>query len=319
MSKECCKPKIGSLIHAYELGQLTEDETHLFESHLLECEFCLDEVSNFQEICQTVLTDYEVHQALNDMVPEKPRSESVWSRIWRHLWPETNWLLKPVVAYSAVALVALIVAPWLLRDLTDLPPPEVLLDMVYQPSDTDSVHRVPLRTQRPLGLRLKSVQRPDATEDRLLLSTFGIEIQPATETYLYLVQWDTSGFMRILFPNTEYSSAVNPLTPGRSYRLPERHDWFSPDSASGGQTITYVASSRPWKAIEENIEKLMTLSDQLRSYGPAGEALRQPNVIKEFISTADDIRALLSEAEKDKGSRYKVERSSFRYGPDAGQ
>jgi len=102
MSKRCCNSEIGTLIHAYELNQLTEVETHLFEDHLLECEFCLDEVSNFQEICQTVLTDNEIQQALKSLVPRTPQSEPVWSRLFRRLWPETNWLLRPAVAYIAI-------------------------------------------------------------------------------------------------------------------------------------------------------------------------------------------------------------------------
>ncbi len=54
MLDRCREPEIGMLLHGYELGVLTEEETERFEIHLIECSFCRAELRSGTEIAQAV-------------------------------------------------------------------------------------------------------------------------------------------------------------------------------------------------------------------------------------------------------------------------
>ena len=68
----CINSKIGSLIHAYELNALNEENCEKFELHLMECEFCFNEIKRFEneavffrssdEIKQAIVNDYQKKQ-----------------------------------------------------------------------------------------------------------------------------------------------------------------------------------------------------------------------------------------------------------------
>ena len=47
MKKSCDNDRMQVLLHAYELGMISDEEKDLFEAHLLECESCFEQVREF--------------------------------------------------------------------------------------------------------------------------------------------------------------------------------------------------------------------------------------------------------------------------------
>jgi hypothetical protein len=45
----CTDPGLGAMLHAWELGMLSEDDRQRFEVHLLQCQACADEASQFTQ------------------------------------------------------------------------------------------------------------------------------------------------------------------------------------------------------------------------------------------------------------------------------
>jgi serine/threonine protein kinase len=85
-------------------------------------------------------------------------------------------------------------------------------------------------------------------EDRYFLNFF-----PIRETYLYIVQVDSNNVLSVIFPNGDFSSAENPLRPGKAYRFPENPNEnfaLSRDLGHGKEVIYLITNSRPNERLE---------------------------------------------------------------------
>jgi len=51
---KCSNPKIGRLIARYEFDLVSKDEKALFEAHLLECEYCIEDLYSMSHVTQTI-------------------------------------------------------------------------------------------------------------------------------------------------------------------------------------------------------------------------------------------------------------------------
>ncbi len=61
----CLDEKIGALLHAYELGVLDDEQEQAFETHLLQCAYCWNELKNSHDVTQLIRGDPRVRQAIN--------------------------------------------------------------------------------------------------------------------------------------------------------------------------------------------------------------------------------------------------------------
>jgi len=105
MSK-CIAPQIGKLIHSYELKTLSDEDNEIFEIHLLECEHCFHDLNSMEKAFDIMATDTEFKHILREEASEEPTGETLWRKIWKYLWPDTNLLLKPALAYFVMLLLA---------------------------------------------------------------------------------------------------------------------------------------------------------------------------------------------------------------------
>ena len=107
MSK-CKDLDLGNLLHAYELNALSEEDTERFETHLLECEHCFNELKNFEQESILLSSDNEIKKLIKETTrKEYPESESFLRRFWRYIWPETPLFFKPALAYLLILLMIL--------------------------------------------------------------------------------------------------------------------------------------------------------------------------------------------------------------------
>jgi hypothetical protein len=104
MSK-CKDPELGSLLLAYELGGLAEVENERFETHLIECEYCFDELQSFQSEASLLSNDEEVRQLVGQSAHEvSTKSRPLLKRLWQYLWPDRPVIFRPALAYFLVLL-----------------------------------------------------------------------------------------------------------------------------------------------------------------------------------------------------------------------
>jgi len=102
----CINPKIGDMLHAYELKQLPEKETEIFELHLLECAECFEKVGQFEKIADIMTGNREVRETIKGMKFEEDLESGLLKRILGSLWPNTRLFLKPAIGYLMILVLA---------------------------------------------------------------------------------------------------------------------------------------------------------------------------------------------------------------------
>jgi hypothetical protein len=63
--KRCISPSEGRLLHGYELGILSPEDTERFEKHLMSCDYCLSEAQDFDHQATLLATDATVGALLD--------------------------------------------------------------------------------------------------------------------------------------------------------------------------------------------------------------------------------------------------------------
>jgi hypothetical protein len=120
--KQCTDSKLGALLHAYELKTLSEEEIERFEIHLLECEYCFDEVQSFAEESSILASDVAVKNLIAGFHDSPLPAPSAKKRLWHLLWPsETPYFLRPAILYIIILLMIIPV----FRGLMSLPDRQV--------------------------------------------------------------------------------------------------------------------------------------------------------------------------------------------------
>jgi hypothetical protein len=109
---KCKDSELGKLLFAYELNGLSEEATERFETHLLECEYCFNELKSFEREADLLSSDDDVKRLINDAArPDHTRQDSVMSKVWKFLWPETPIVFRPALGYIVILLL-IIPAYW---------------------------------------------------------------------------------------------------------------------------------------------------------------------------------------------------------------
>jgi hypothetical protein len=76
----CTDKKLGMLLHDYELGLLSEEDTDRFEMHLYECDYCLAQVREFMDISKFIAGDRDskaiIEEAASQPEPAKAKKSS---------------------------------------------------------------------------------------------------------------------------------------------------------------------------------------------------------------------------------------------------
>jgi len=100
----CTNETDGRLMHAYEVGRLPEEDVARFEEHCMTCPACFEEIQAFRGITNLLVNDPEIARLTTNATRADARPQSLRSRITEAMWPKTNLVLRPAVAYLAVAL-----------------------------------------------------------------------------------------------------------------------------------------------------------------------------------------------------------------------
>ncbi len=102
----CSAPAVGALLPAYELRALSDEDVESFELHLMECDHCLNEALSFEEEAGVLRTSSRAREAVRQIAAKTEEQESLWSRVWSHLWPQTPLVFRPALAWTLVIALA---------------------------------------------------------------------------------------------------------------------------------------------------------------------------------------------------------------------
>jgi hypothetical protein len=114
---KCIDRNLGSLLPAYELSALSEEDEKRLEIHLMQCEHCFSEVAAFGRFAEVLRDSTRIKEAVSRHIGPAQRATSGRS-VWRYLWPDVPLVFRPALG---MLLVLLMVIPTLvgLRVLTD--------------------------------------------------------------------------------------------------------------------------------------------------------------------------------------------------------
>ncbi len=101
MKITCCDKEKGLLLHAYELNILSEEEKDIFETHLLECEYCIQQVKEFAPRGILLSTSPKLKSILQTTeIAEK----SFFRRIQQYVWSDK----LPIIFRPALLIVIIL-------------------------------------------------------------------------------------------------------------------------------------------------------------------------------------------------------------------
>ena len=69
---ECIDEIIGSMVHAYELGVLNEEDSNLVEIHLIECPYCNQRFLEFVEATEALRSDPRIRSVIESLAQGVP-------------------------------------------------------------------------------------------------------------------------------------------------------------------------------------------------------------------------------------------------------
>ena len=101
MNEECNDPTKGSMLHAWEIGALTEEDAEQFEEHLLKCRSCFDKVLHFSASVDLMRKDRSIRKEIDRSVDGVIKhGTSAW-KVRQHLWPVVAFTLIALLLYPA--------------------------------------------------------------------------------------------------------------------------------------------------------------------------------------------------------------------------
>jgi hypothetical protein len=282
------------LIEQYQMNELSDDDRILFQKRHLST--------------KTQRREIELRKALREVSKKPEPQPPAWDRLGHAVQKAVDWLGEQfalrsvrwaalgtgVVVVAAVIAYLLVVPPHerekvLVQTTTPSKPLVGDIFFVYQSSGG-------VGTRGEIGLKTRGIAPAKPAQSPLVLTEddrYAIQVQPEARTFLYVFQWDTSGNMTVLFPNSKYSDFLNPIDSGSSYRIPPPPNWLTLDERAGLEIIALGASTKHWDTLEQNIK--------LFSEGSGDE--KQAAIAR--------IRTLIEAAENDPESEFYGKRFPF--------
>lgn len=107
----CRDKRFPDMLWAYEVGLLDDEDRRALELHVLECEYCREDLRQFSSAAQLIKHDPDIQQAIHRIAEKKPAS-SVSHRGRKGAF---SGKLRPILipaAFAVAALLLLVLRPW---------------------------------------------------------------------------------------------------------------------------------------------------------------------------------------------------------------
>ncbi|MDD4051279.1 MAG: zf-HC2 domain-containing protein [candidate division Zixibacteria bacterium] len=194
-ARACTDADVGALLHAYELGGLTEADVTRFEIHLLQCDRCFEAVRVFAPWAELLRTDNEVRGLVHDATKAPEAADSRLSRLGRYLWPPWPLVFRPAMIYLLV-LVLLYPAYRGLRHVTTRPV-EAIQTITLVPSRSAVVEGAVLQSGRDAAITFVFRGAQPGETYRVRLTTEKGRVVYEEEAFTGFDKYETG---QILFP-----------------------------------------------------------------------------------------------------------------------
>lgn len=117
---ECINKRFEDMLHAFELGMLSDKDYNEFQMHLLDCEYCFERARKLEPAAEMIRNDCDFQEISRQMADEKlkqkERDDQRKTEASKfRFWPT----LVPVSAVAALILIFLILKPWHIEIQTD--------------------------------------------------------------------------------------------------------------------------------------------------------------------------------------------------------
>jgi hypothetical protein len=111
MNRQCIDPETGALLHAWEIGALSEEDSKRFETHLLGCRDCFRKAQEFSPRAAILRHDDSVRNLVHETNDGSESALTVMDKLKHCLWPDLPLLIRPALTLLVIAL--LIYPSWL--------------------------------------------------------------------------------------------------------------------------------------------------------------------------------------------------------------
>ncbi len=100
----CSNRDIGTLLHGYEIGTLSDEECEQFEAHLLQCEHCCHSLMSFEQAASLLVSSKKARAAVGEALSADAGIEPFISRARKRLWPDAPLIFRPAISYVVILL-----------------------------------------------------------------------------------------------------------------------------------------------------------------------------------------------------------------------
>jgi hypothetical protein len=229
MSRACIDKNLSRQLHAYELDMLSEQERDAFECHLLECDFCFEDLKQFAPRGTILSAAPQIRQLLDEMFPQPQSGTSLVKRIWQILWPDG----MPAIVRPAVLIAVLLLMIY---------PAQLGFRIISKP-DISPVREIAL-------MQARSPETFVVDPDQSVVLSFLCPKGEPGETYSVVLSDESRAS---IYTEEEYSDVDNYgvgrlLLPGRlirpgDYKLSVRTSRQMPDEPQASEYIFHIAFS----------------------------------------------------------------------------
>jgi hypothetical protein len=101
MNKECNDPAVGSMLHAYEICALTDEDAEKFEVHLLKCRSCFDKVLRFSASADLLRKDRSIRKEVERAMGGVTKHGTFGQKVRQHFWSVVAVTIIAMLLYPA--------------------------------------------------------------------------------------------------------------------------------------------------------------------------------------------------------------------------
>ncbi len=105
---KCSEPLLENILHAYELGILSDPDREIIELHMMKCEHCFNKSLKFKKTARLLREDEDIKGEIKRIDSEKPHKTSTLASLIYWLWPEKpkSVLLKPAIIIGLILIIS---------------------------------------------------------------------------------------------------------------------------------------------------------------------------------------------------------------------
>lgn len=150
---ECSNKELGSFLHAYELGILSDEDRNRFEIHVLECDYCYERLTGFEERATILRQSRSIRELAQQLPGGDPATGTFFRKLGSYLWPDKPILFRPALLYLVIIALLIPVTRglWLVSQDGRTPPVRPRLDeyALVSPTSSPYLSLVPTRSGSP--------------------------------------------------------------------------------------------------------------------------------------------------------------------------